>query len=68
MRKVNKADYGVFQSLGGYYFIAPNDKPHPAYAVAGGDPAFEDFYDYDVVKSIYDDWDGSLNDDGKIEF
>ena len=71
MEKVNKQDYEIFEHLGDYYSIAKkgsycsettdNDK-----IVWGGDSAFNDCYDLDLVQSIYDNWDGTLDEWGKI--
>ena len=66
MKKVNKKEYDLFQSLGGYWYIAPIDNPHPVYAVYGGDPAWEDGYNEEYMQEVFDQWGGLLDEDGKL--
>lgn len=63
--QVDKAKFEVFEYLNGFYGICPIGS-HGSDPLWGGDSAFEDCYDREVVQSIYDNWDGTLDEWGKI--
>ena len=68
-KKVNKKDYDVLQSLGGYYYIAPIDSNCPTCdtTVWGGDSGWDDNYDEELANDIYRRWDGILVKEGDTD-
>ena len=64
MKQVNKLDYELFQYIGGHFGICKIGT-YGGECIFGGDSAWEDCYDLDLMKSIYEQWDGNLI-DGKI--
>lgn len=64
MKTVDKTDYHVHQFIGGYYGIC--ETPIGSNCVFGGDSANSDDYDVDYVTSVYEQWDGSVDDDGLL--
>lgn len=54
--KVNKEDFHVHQFIGGYYGICEQSGD----CVFGGDPANEDDYNEDYIKSVFQQWNGTL--------
>lgn len=65
--KVSKSNYEVVSFNSGYYGIAKKDT-NKSELVWGGDSADEDCHDKELAFSIFENWDGTLNQDGKIEF
>lgn len=61
---VNKNEYGVFNFFDNYYGICKIGT-YGGECIFGGDSAWEDCYDLDLIKSVYEQWDGNLI-DGKI--
>lgn len=64
--KTKKSNYEVYEYLSGYYGICPKNNLG-GNDIFGGDPACEDFYNEDFVKDVYNKWDGTLNEHGRIE-
>lgn len=54
--KVNKEDFHVHQFISGYYGICDDGGD----CVFGGDPANEDDYNEDYIKSVFQQWNGTL--------
>lgn len=61
MTQVNKLDYELFQYIGGQFGICKIGT-YGGECIFGGDSAWEDCYDLDLLKSIYEQWDGNLID------
>ena len=61
---VNKRDYAVHQFIGGHFGIINKETQD---CVFGGDSADDDSYDEDLMNSVYRNWNGELNKDGRIE-
>lgn len=57
-KKVNKEDYFIHQFISGYFGIC--SEVGGGNCVFGGDSANEDDYNYDYIKDVYDNWDGTL--------
>jgi len=57
--KVNKSDFKIERSLSGVYSIEGYIN-NELKTIWGGDSAFEDHYSEDIVKDIYENWDGTL--------
>jgi len=65
MTKVNKSDYLVNQRMSGAFAIELISAPHTI--VFGGDSANEDDYNEDYINDVFNNWNGELNSDYKIE-
>jgi hypothetical protein len=61
---VNKADYQVVKMNGGQFAIELIQAPHTI--IFGGDSANEDDYNEDYINDVFANWNGELNEDGKI--
>jgi len=61
---LKKENYRVHQMIGEQYAIVNENNN----IVFGGDSACEDHYDIDYMNNIFNRWDGSLNEDGLIDF
>ena len=59
-----KSNYRVHQMIGGQYAIVDDNYN----IVFGGDSACEDHYDIGFMQDVYESWDGSLNEDGCIDY
>ena len=64
MNKITKEKFEVRQTLGGQYAIFNENNN----IIFGGDSACEDHYDLGFMQDVFDRWDGSLNDDGCINY
>ena len=60
----NKKFYRVHQMIGGQYAIVDDNYN----IVFGGDSACEDHYDINYMNDIFNRWDGSLNEDGLLDY
>ena len=56
-KKVNKKNYEVHQFISGYFGIIEKKTQDCVY---GGDSACEDHYDEELMNTIFNNWDGSL--------
>ena len=65
--RVFKKDYGIDQYISGYYGICKNASTSEA-CIFGGDSAWADCYDIDIMKSVYENWDGTLVHCGKYGY
>ncbi len=65
--KANKANFEIFSFLGEYYGICEIGS-HGGNCVFGGDSADNDSYDVELIEAIFNNWNGELNEDGKIEY
>ena len=61
---VNKRDYEVHQFIGGHFGIIEKETQD---CVFGGDSADHDSYDEELMDLVYENWNGELNEDGRIE-
>jgi hypothetical protein len=59
-----KSKYRIHQTMGGQYAIVDINNN----IVFGGDSACEDHYDIGFMQDVYESWDGSLNQDGLIDY
>jgi hypothetical protein len=57
--KVFKNDFQIFDYSSGYYSICLKGN-YGGDVVWGGDSACEDHYNKDLIKDIYNQWDGTL--------
>ena len=64
MKTTKKEKYSIYQTIGGQYAIVDDNNN----IIFGGDSACEDHYDIGFIKDVYERWDGSLNDDGHIDY
>jgi hypothetical protein len=62
-----KSNYEIHEFANGYYGIGFKDGPTGAGIIFGGDSADSDNYDRDLMELVLEKWDGSLNEDGRIE-
>jgi hypothetical protein len=62
--KVNKANFSVDQFIGGQFAIVDNTNQR---IVFGGDSANEDDYNQEYINDVFNNWNGELNSDYKIE-
>lgn len=62
--RVFKSDFEIYQHLNNYYSIALKGS-YGGHTVAGGDSASEDCYDKNLMKNIYQQWDGTLKYQGE---
>ena len=62
--KTSKLNYRVHQMIGGQYSIIDNNHN----IVFGGDSACEDHYNIDYMNDVFNHWDGSLNEEGLIDY
>lgn len=58
--KANKAEYEVHQFIDGYFGICKIGK-FGGECVFAGDSAWEDSYDEELIKDIFNQWDGTLH-------
>lgn len=65
INQVDKRDFFVNQFMGGQYGICYTTSG--AGCVFGGDSACEDHYDEVYINDIYAAWNGTLNEDGRID-
>jgi hypothetical protein len=61
---VNKADYQVVKMNGGQFAIELIQAPHTI--IFGGDSANEDDYNEDYINDVFANWNGELDENGKI--
>ena len=54
---VDKNDFEIYDHANGYYSVCSKNG-HTI--VAGGDSANEDDYNFEYIKEIFDNWDGTL--------
>ena len=64
MKKAKKLYCRIDELAGGQYAIIDDNNN----IVFGGDSACEDHYNKDYIREVFDRWDGSLNDDGHIDY
>ena len=64
MTTTKKEKFEVRQTLGGQYAIFNENNN----IVFGGDSACEDHYNIGFMQDVYESWDGSLNEDGCIDY
>jgi len=57
--EVFKDEFEIHKHTGDYYSISLKHS-HGDNNIWGGDSAWSDCYDYELVKSIFDSWDGTL--------
>ena len=62
--KTSKSNYRVHQMIGGQYAIVNENNN----IVFGGDSACEDHYNIGFMQDVYESWDGSLNEEGLIDY
>jgi hypothetical protein len=62
--KVNKTNFSVDQFIGGQFAIVDNTNQR---IVFGGDSANEDDYNQEYINDVFNNWNGELNSDYKIE-
>ena len=62
--KTSKSNYRVHQMIGGQYAIVNENNN----IVFGGDSACEDHYDIGFMQDVFNNWDGSLKEDGCIDY
>lgn len=65
INQVDKSDFFVNQFIGGQYGICYTASG--AGCVFGGDPACEDHYNEEYINEVYASWNGTLNEDGRID-
>lgn len=58
--KVFKSDFEIHESLSGYYGIGLKNGCSGHGIVFGWDSGWEDSYDKELMKNIYQAWDGNL--------
>lgn len=61
---VKKLDYQVVKMNGGQFAIELIKAPHTI--VFGGDSANEDDYNEDYIQDVFNNWNGELDENGKI--
>jgi len=61
---LKKENYRVHQMIGGQYAIVNENNN----IVFGGDSACEDHYNIGFMQDVYESWDGSLNEEGLIDY
>ena len=62
--RVFKSDFEIYQHLSDYYSIALKGGCG-GNIVFGGDSAWEDCYDKDLMKNVFQQWDGTLKYQGE---
>lgn len=62
--KRNKSDFSVDKFIGGQFAIIDNTNQK---VVFGGDSANEDDYNEEYINEVFENWNGELNENGKIE-
>lgn len=62
--KRDKSEFSVDKFIGGQFAIIDNTNQK---VVFGGDSANEDDYNEDYINEVFNNWNGQLNEDGKIE-
>lgn len=60
----NKSEFSVDKFIGGQFAIIDNTNQK---VVFGGDSANEDDYNEDYINDVFENWNGELNENGKIE-
>lgn len=65
INQVDKTDFCVNQFMGGQYGICYSASG--ACCVFGGDSACEDHYNEEYINEVYASWNGTLNEDGRID-
>lgn len=60
----NKSEFSVDKFIGGQFAIIDNTNQK---VVFGGDSANEDDYNEDYINDVFNNWNGQLNEDGRIE-
>ena len=65
INQVDKTDFFVNQFMGGQYGIC--NTPSGAGCVFGGDSACEDHYNEEYMNEVYASWNGTLNEEGRID-
>jgi hypothetical protein len=61
---VNKSDYQVVKMNGGQFAIELIQAPHTI--IFGADSANEDDYNEDYINDVFANWNGELDENGKI--
>jgi len=64
--QLKKSNYSIHNYVGGYYGIGIKDAPTGTGIIFGGDSANPDNYDLENMGTIFENWDGKVNEEGYI--